>query len=281
MALLYGSEPSSSYSFFASHSRATTASTNDMASSQNPKSSQSTISSGPSSSPPIPIPAKKTQTKGAIPTPAHSHEKDPETPEVMHRRDGGGYMPPTPGDAVEDKARRGGRPAVVFERKEDILKELKSARNDQYRLERLTEDRLIRLRDSLDDDWALPFDIEEAAFNKWEQELQELSDVGGYEYDPTKKRLTIITIPGPIHERVVTVFSEWVFEVKKTFKQERRMFWTANERMSSISGHYRANLTRQYRLQTHFEEAADTRRQPLNRGRASNRGVRGRRLATF
>jgi hypothetical protein len=190
-------------------------------------------------------------------------------------------MPPTPGDAVEDKARRGGRPAVVFERKEGILKELKSARNDQYRLERLTEDRLMRLRDSLDDDWALPFDIEEAAFNKWEQELQELSDVGGYEYDPTKKRLTIITIPGPIHERVVTVFSEWVFEVKKTFKQERRMFWTANERMSSISGHHRANLTRQYRLQTHFEEAADSRRQPLNRGRASNRGVRGRCLATF
>jgi hypothetical protein len=233
MALVYGSEPSSSYSFFASHSRATTATTNDMASSQNPKSSQSTISSGPSSSPPIPIPAKKTQSKGAIPTPAHSHEKDPETPEAMHRRDGGGYMPPTPSDAVEDKARRGGRPAVVFETTEDILNELKSAIHTRDVLERLTEDRLMRLRGSLDDDMELPFEVDEGVFSRWEEEF---SDVGGYEYNPTIKTLTITKRPGPIHEHFTRAFSNWAYEVTKTFKQEGRMIWNTNDGNSSIPG---------------------------------------------
>jgi hypothetical protein len=230
MALVYGSDPSSSsYSFF----RATTV-TKEMASSQNPKSSQSTLSSGPSSSPPIPIPAKKTQPKGAIPTPAPSLEKDPETPEVMHRRDGGGYMPPTPGDAVEEKTRRGGRLAGVIETTEDILDELKSARNTRDVLERLTEDRLMRLRGSLDDDLELPFEVDEGVFSEWEHKLLDVSDVGGYEYDPTKQRLTITMNPGPIHEEVVTVFSHWVHDVQKTFKQERRMKWKHSERKSSI-----------------------------------------------
>jgi len=66
----------------------------------------------------------------------------------------------TPGDAMEVKARRGGRPGIVFETTEEILDEFKSARNTRDRLERLTEDRLMRLRGSLDDDLALPFEVD-------------------------------------------------------------------------------------------------------------------------
>ena len=152
-------------------------------------------------------------------------------------------MPPTPGDVMEEKARGGGRPAVVFETTEAILDELKSARNSRDALERLTEDRLMRLRGSLDDDLELPFEIDEGVFSKWEQKLLDISDVGGYEYDPTKKRLTITTNPGPIHEEVVTVFSHWVHDVQKTFKQERRMKWKHSERISSIPRPSRTQLT--------------------------------------
>jgi len=152
-------------------------------------------------------------------------------------------MPPTPSDAVEDKARRGGRPAVVFETTEDILNELKSAIHTRDVLERLTEDRLMRLRGSLDDDMELPFEVDEGVFSRWEQKLLDVSDVGGYEYDPIKKRLTITMNPGPIHEEVVTVFSHWVHDVQKTFKQERRMKWKHSERMSSIPRQSRTQLT--------------------------------------
>jgi hypothetical protein len=152
-------------------------------------------------------------------------------------------MPPTPGDAVEEKIRRRGRLAGVIEMTEDILDELKSARNTRDVLERLTEDRLTRLRDSLDDDLELPFEVDEEVFSKWEQKLLDVSDVGGYEYDPTKKRLTITMNPGPIHEEVVTVFSHWVHDVQKTFKQERRMKWKHSERMSSIPRQSRTQLT--------------------------------------
>jgi hypothetical protein len=154
----------------------------------------------------------------------------------MQGRDGGGgYMPPTPGDAMDERARRGGRPNIVFERTEDILDELKSARGTRDPLERLTEERLMRLRGSLEGDLTLPFEVEEAAFSKWEEEL---SDVGGYEYDPAMKRLTITMRPGSIHEHFTRAFRDWAYEVTKTFKQEGRMIWNTNEGTSSIPRHF-------------------------------------------
>jgi hypothetical protein len=51
----------------------------------------------------------------------------------------------------------------------------------------------VRLRAAIDFDTPLPFEVEPEAFEEWSQDL---TDLGGYEHDPTRKELKILTLPG-------------------------------------------------------------------------------------
>jgi hypothetical protein len=90
----------------------------------------------------------------------------------------------------------------------------------------LTEETFVRLRAAIDSDTPLPFEVEPAAFEEWSQNF---ADLGGYEYDATRKELKILTLPGVIHERVTQVFNKWFGKVQETFQQEDRMHFTHNE----------------------------------------------------
>jgi hypothetical protein len=222
MALVYGSEPSTAYCH-------PTPKTMASGSSQNSKPSSQSTASGPSSSPPIPIPPKKTDLKSLIPTPLASHETEPNTPDLRQRpveHTFGHQFPPTPGDAPQEKPKRMPSPSFVFDRGEAILESLKSSSNTRESLKPLTEEMFVRLRAAIDFDTPLPFEVEPEAFEEWSQNL---NDLGGYEYDPTRKELKILTLPGVIHERVVQVFNKWFGKVQETFQQEDRMHFTHNE----------------------------------------------------
>ena len=117
-------------------------------------------------------------------------------------------------------------PSFVFDRAEAILESLKSSSNTRERLKPLTEETFVRLRAAIDFDTLLPFKVKSEAFEKWSQNL---TDLGGYEYDPTRKELKILTLPGVIHERVTQVFNKWFGKVQEIFQQEDRMHFTHNE----------------------------------------------------
>src|SRR6266487_3215813 len=101
MALAYGSEPSSARSYFSFYHRTTVVDTNMASSgSQDNKGSTQSTTSGPSSSPPIPIKPRK---DSSLPTPNPSHEMDRKTIDIIH--DPGGHplrgdFPPTPEDLL-------------------------------------------------------------------------------------------------------------------------------------------------------------------------------------
>ncbi|KAH9205091.1 hypothetical protein DL95DRAFT_417704 [Leptodontidium sp. 2 PMI_412] len=182
-------------------------------SSRNSKPSSQSTAAGPSSSPPIPIPPKKTDLKSLIPTPLASHEAESKTPDVKQRpvdHTIGHQFPPTPGDAPPEKPKRMPSPSFVFDRAEAILESLKSSSNTRERLKPLTEETFAKLRAAIDFDTPLPFEVEPEAFEEWSQNV---TDLGGYEYDPTRKELKILTLPGVIHERVAQVFNKWFGKV--------------------------------------------------------------------
>jgi hypothetical protein len=107
-----------------------------------------------------------------------------------------------------------------------ILESLKSSSNTRERLKPLTEEMFMRLRAAIDSDTPLPFEVEPEAVEEWSQDF---ADLGGYEYDSTRKELKILTLPGVIHERVAQVFSKWFGKIQETFQQEDRMYFTHNE----------------------------------------------------
>ena len=138
-------------------------------SSQNSKPSSQSTASGPSSSPPIPIPPKKTHLQSLIPTPLASHETEPKTPDLRQRpvdQTFGYEFPPTPGDAPPEKPKQIPGPSFVFDRPEDILESLKSSSNTREKLKHLTEETLVRLRAAIDFDTPLPFKVEPEAFEE-------------------------------------------------------------------------------------------------------------------
>jgi hypothetical protein len=75
----------------------------------------------------------------------------------------------------------------------------------------------VRLRASIDSKISLPFDVGKEEFM---ERGHHLPDMGGYEYNPQTGRLIVIAMPGPIHERVITVFSDWFKEIKDNFGQQ-------------------------------------------------------------
>jgi hypothetical protein len=131
-----------------------------------------------------------------IPTPLASHETEPKTPDLRQRpvdHTFGHQFPPTPGDEPPEKPKRMPSPSFVFDRAEAILESLNSGSNTRERLKPLTEEMFVRLRAAIDFDTPLPFEVEPEAFEEWSQDL---TDLGGYEHDPTRKELKILTLPG-------------------------------------------------------------------------------------
>jgi len=237
MALVYGCEPSFSRSYLPIYHRtgATNINMASSASHKNATSSQCSVS-GPSSSPPIPIPPRKAAANFSIPTPNPSHETNPKTPDSMQRTErqfATDYLPPTPRDCPPQMAQRKPGPRVVVDRADAILDGLKSRPNTRERLKALTEDVLMELRSNIDGERILPFEVDENAFEQWDQEF---SEVGGYEYDPATKRLTINTLPKAVHERVISVFNDWFRETRDKFQQQGVMNITLNEGMLLTSG---------------------------------------------
>jgi hypothetical protein len=143
------------------------------------------------------------------------------------------YLPPTPRDCPPQMAQRKPGPRVVVDRADAILDGLKSRPNTRERLKALTEDVLMELRSNIDGERILPFEVDENAFEQWDQEF---SEVGGYEYDPATKRLTINTLPKAVHERVISVFNDWFRETRDKFQQQGVMNITLNEGMLLTSG---------------------------------------------
>jgi hypothetical protein len=138
------------------------------------------------------------------------------------------YLPPTPGDGPPEIARRKPGPRFVIDRADAILDGLKSHPNTRERLKALTEDVLMELRSNIDGDMTLPFEVDEKAFEQWDEDF---SEVGGYEYDPATKRLTINALPKAVHERVTSVFNDWFRETRDKFHQQDVMNITLNEGM--------------------------------------------------
>jgi hypothetical protein len=138
----------------------------------------------------------------------------------------GHQFPPSPGDALPEKPKRMPSPSFIFDGAEVILKSLKSSSSTRERLKPLTEETFVRLRAAINRDTPLPFEVEPGDFEEWSQNF---ADLGGYEYDATRKELKILTLPGVIHERVTEVFNKWFGKVQETFQQEDRMHFTHNE----------------------------------------------------
>jgi hypothetical protein len=154
----------------------------------------------------------------------------------MHKPEGQfarGYLPPTPGDGPPEMAQRKPGPLrFVIDRADAILDGLKSRPNTRERLKALTEDVLMELRSNIDGDRTLPFEVDEKAFEQWDEEF---SEVGGYEYDPASKLLTINTLPKAVHERVIEVFDRWFGEIRDKFHQQDVMHITLNEGIAPTS----------------------------------------------
>jgi hypothetical protein len=206
MALVYGSEPSTKSRFFTSMTMAS-------GSSQSSKPSTQSTVSAPSSSPPRPIPLKKVDPKSSIPTSLASHETEPKTPDLRQKSQDHadtGQFPPTPGDAPLKEPKRMTSLSFVLDRAEAILERLKPGSNTRERLKPLTEETLMRLRAAIDNDTTLPFEVRPEAFEEWREDF---SDARGYEYDPAKKEMKILTLASPIHERVTQVFNKWFWNV--------------------------------------------------------------------
>lgn len=130
---------------------------------------------------------------------------------MMHEPDGyaiSGYLPPTPGDASSEKAQR---KLGLSHRTQSIVNGLKARGTRGSALRALNEDMLVELRASRDYSFELPFEVDEALYREWDNRL---SDSGGYEYDAGRKKLIIKTVPGPLHEGVVQIFSQWFTQIE-------------------------------------------------------------------
>jgi hypothetical protein len=199
-------------------------------------STQSTPS-GPSSSPPLPIKPTKAKTKSIVPTPPHSHETNPKTPDMIQRPDYNEYganLPPTPGDALSQRAQRMSNPKVPTSHRDEtqrIINCLVTRNSTGNILDKLDECVLMELRSSIDHTFTLPSRIDEKSFYEWNRRL---SDSGGYEYDAMNEKLAIKTIPSAIHEGVVEVFSRWVMKLSNSgdLRQQGHIKFRTNQGLS-------------------------------------------------
>jgi hypothetical protein len=228
-ARVWGSEPSVTQSYFC-YRRA--ASNIDMASSTNKSSSQSTTS-GPSSSPPIDIKPRKPKPNSSLPTLVNSREKDPKTP--IQSPDSyafAGRLPPTLGDALPQNVQGESNLTLQSQRTQRIIERLIEHNNTESILDGLDKDVLMELRASSDYAFALPFRIDNESFRTWDRRL---SESGGYEYDTRREELIIKTLPGPLHEGVVEVFSDWFTRLKdsRAFKRHGKLKHRSNQGLSS------------------------------------------------
>jgi hypothetical protein len=141
-------------------------------------------------------------------TPDNSGLKEFRTPDIhtFDRQDLVEY-PPTPGDGLQ--------PLPQYKR-DDIFDRLLAPKEPRDRLKVLDEDYLMELRSSIDRPTALPFDVDINSFLDWQHES---SDLGGYEYDAQREKVIIKTLPGSIHEAVVSAFNEWFVPLKRKFRQ--------------------------------------------------------------
>ena len=214
---MYGSEPSSARSYFSSYRRTTAAETNmtSSGSQENKGSSQSTVS-GPSSSPPIPIPPRK---NSSLPTPNTSNETDRRAIDLMQERGGHtfvGDLPPTPGDMLPEIPQRKPDPNTIGQETQRLLESLGKG-DPRSRLKLLDERKLMELRASTPYPLTMDFPVDEALFREWDERL---SDLGGYEYDARGERLIIQEVPGFLHEGVVEVFNDWFSGLKRDLLKE-------------------------------------------------------------
>ena len=61
------------------------------------------------------------------------------------------------------------------------------------------------------------------------------SELGGYEYDAEKEELIIKILPGPLHEGVIEVFSDWLTRLKDSgdLKQHGKLKHRSNQGLPS------------------------------------------------
>ncbi|KAH6666265.1 hypothetical protein B0J14DRAFT_568354 [Halenospora varia] len=180
------------------------------------KTSSQSAASAPSSSPPIPIPETKGKAKSSILSPPNSYETKPKTPQPIRGSVGHtfeGYLPPTPSDVLPEKAQRKPILRRPSDRPEDILNRLLFLESSgRSPLNYLDEDNLMKLRNWKYQSFALPFKVDRESFLQWDN----LWDFGGYEYDARHEKLIVKTVPGPVHEGTVEVFTEWFGDLSRS-----------------------------------------------------------------
>jgi hypothetical protein len=154
---------------------------------------------------------------------------------MIQRPDGhavGVHLPPTPGDALLQNIQHKSEPTLQSQRTQRIIERLIAYNNTESILDELNKDVLIELRASSNNAFALPFRIDKELFRKLDRCLAEL---GGYEYDARREELIIKTLPGPLHEGVIEVFSDWFTRLKdsRDLKRYGKLKHRSNQGLSS------------------------------------------------
>jgi hypothetical protein len=141
-------------------------------------------------------------------------------------------MADIPGDALPQNVQRKSKPTLQSQRTQRIIERLVAHNNTGSIVDKLDEDVLMELRASSNQAFALPFRIDRESFRKLDRRL---SESGGYEYDARREELIIKTLPGPLHEGVVEVFSDWFTRLKdsRDLKRYGKLKHRSNQGLSS------------------------------------------------
>ncbi|KAH8596252.1 hypothetical protein B0O99DRAFT_740345 [Bisporella sp. PMI_857] len=209
MALVYGSEPSTLRTFF-SYNRPKIV-TRIMASSASQEGSSQSTASAPASSPPIPIPQKKSDP--APITPINSREGESSDFKIINRPNahvsqGGGL--PTPGKEMPNAAHHGAGSTSLCSATRSLLNKISSRDKSKNIWQTINGDDLMDLRASEGKSFALPLLVDATTFGELDHRL---SDHGGYEYDAKNKKVILKQLAGPVHEGVIEIFTSWFKEV--------------------------------------------------------------------
>ncbi|CZR65280.1 uncharacterized protein PAC_15180 [Phialocephala subalpina] len=158
----------------------------------------------------------KGETKLTNPTPPNSLETQPKTPQMIRETEGHtfqGVLPPTPSDALPEKAQRRSSQTSHRDPQHIIDRMLALERAGRNPLDELDEDNLLQLRTWRDESFALEFKVDWKSFLKWEDKI---GDLGGYEYDATLQQVIVKAAPKSIHEGTVGEFITWFGKLRET-----------------------------------------------------------------